>query len=1010
MSTIRQESFNRPQSPALMSQGSDTSISVIQQPRASNIKVIGRFRPIVDYEMAYSDSLEVITFINEKTVGIGQGKDLESFTLDRIFDPNSTQQEVYELAGKPTIEDVMTGYNGTIFAYGQTGSGKTYTMMGYDIYSEESRGIIPRAASQIFEAVQMDSGEIEYTLKCSMLEIYKETIRDLLDAETKSLRIKQCPRRGIYVQGLTEVCVTSENDMLEALTLGEEMRTVASTKLNKTSSRSHLIFILQVMQKLPNDSEKKGTLNLVDLAGSEKVNNSGVTGNKLEEAKKINLSLSALGNVIHALVQNSDHIPYRDSKLTRLLQESLGGNYKTTLIVACSPSPKNQEETLNTMGFAIRAKAIKNKVKVNIKNSPDNYLKLIEQLKNELNSAKIEIQFLRGEKETSCTDCKSQKSSRVQSPQGTRKSLTIISKPKISRKSSEEAKLLVNLEDLRAVSEDNFPILDKKNTHYSIFETDSLASSFNFIPERLTDFDGEQKENFQQVRETLERDLEKFKKKYHHFKNEYKILAEKNQELENKLASSRTKQLQSEQRANEYYENYHKTLMMINKDSTENAVLKRENEGLSVQTKRLISSLQDLDKRFKEFVDNVSNPKETTCLEFDDRSEMVSRLDVPVITEHDEVEGDKSETYDLGISKISIPIDPNGLYQASPYAKGLKQVLENNSELNKDITIFQLRNQVIHSAIINANMSRTLYSLDWKMNLANHKYMIKRFMCKKQHEQIKTLESMIEFLQNSYKKVVKLYENKEPEIVLKPPTALEATSPKSKFLKTFTNKPAVPVQAQPQGHRQRSNSRSCTVKHDFTQKRLDFTSLASAYNENESHESYESQSFFIRYKNLETRFQMQEMHNFQLKNSNEQYKLVAEHNQAMLAKLEQDVFSSMREEREKWKSYLTEMKENFEKELERKQGEVVKLNQLLGEWINVYMEMQNKYNTPNKPLSYDLYNQIKENIKNTIKVQSKESYNNLIKVKMPQSPVRQSFTGSEGSPVKFVSKGDIAPI
>ena len=306
-------------------------------------------------------------------MGIGEGSDVESFTFDRVFPPSSTQEEVYEFIGKKTIEDVLLGYNGTIFAYGQTGSGKTHTMLG-DVYHEQMQGIIPRAAAQIFDTIESDEHEIEFVLKCSLLEIYKESLRDLLEIESVNLQIKECPRRGIYVKGLTEVCITTEQEFIDLLCLGQKLRTVATTKLNSSSSRSHFIFILEVLQKLPNDSEKKGILNLVDLAGSEKVSHSGVTGNNLEEAKKINLSLSALGKVIQSLICNNEHIPYRDSKLTRLLQESLGGNFKTTLLVTCSPAARSQSETLDSLRFAVRAKAIKNKARINVKNPPENYI------------------------------------------------------------------------------------------------------------------------------------------------------------------------------------------------------------------------------------------------------------------------------------------------------------------------------------------------------------------------------------------------------------------------------------------------------------------------------------------------------------------------------------------------------------------------------------------------------------------------------------------------------------
>jgi hypothetical protein len=244
-----------------------------------------------------------------------------------------------------------------------------------------------------------------------MLEIYKETLRDLLTPEGSDLRIKEDPHKGIYVQGLTEVFVTSEEEMLEVIAIGEQMRTVSATKCNAVSSRSHQLFFLEVKQRFPNDSEKRGILNLVDLAGSEKINHSGVTGNNLQEAKKINLSLSALGNVIHSLMVGAEHIPYRDSKLTRLLQESLGGNYKTTLLVALSPSSRHFDETFSSLKFAQRAKHIKTKASINLKSSPETYQLIIDQLTEELKRTQGELMMLRtlggaqgtqGREETGC--------------------------------------------------------------------------------------------------------------------------------------------------------------------------------------------------------------------------------------------------------------------------------------------------------------------------------------------------------------------------------------------------------------------------------------------------------------------------------------------------------------------------------------------------------------------------------------------------------------------------------
>lgn len=303
---------------------------------------------------------------------------------------------MYQFIGQSIIKDVMEGYNGTIFAYGQTGSGKSYTMMGSDIYDEELQGIIPRSVMTVFNEIETVDIETEFTIRCSMLEIYRERLNDLLIPQDMqiNLKIKEAPQRGIYVDGLTEECVGDPKELFECIDYGNSNRKIASTEMNSESSRSHSLFFLCVEQKFTNGTEKKGQLNLVDLAGSEKIHKTKVEGENLEEAKKINLSLSALGNVINSLTSGKDHIPYRDSKLTRLLQESLGGNYKTTLMVACSPHPRNFEETISTLKFAIRAKTIKNKPKVNVKRSAAYYIKKIECLKKDLREKDLKINFL----------------------------------------------------------------------------------------------------------------------------------------------------------------------------------------------------------------------------------------------------------------------------------------------------------------------------------------------------------------------------------------------------------------------------------------------------------------------------------------------------------------------------------------------------------------------------------------------------------------------------------------
>lgn len=577
-------------------------------------------------------------------------------------------------------------------------------MMGKDIFDEEIRGVIPRAASQIFDTVNSDYGEIEYILKCSMLEIYKENLRDLLQAQPINLKIKQCPRRGIYVSGLTEVCITSEKDMLELLALGEQMRTVASTRMNNVSSRSHLIFITEVSQKLPNDSEKKGKLNLVDLAGSENVNRSGVTGNKLEEAKKINLSLSALGNVIHALITNYEHIPYRDSKLTRLLQESLGGNYKTSLIVACSPSPKSQEETLNTLKFASRAKNIQNKVSVNIKNSPDSFNLIIEQLRLELCSARHEIQILRAEREftTSCTDTKSSVS---QSPSFLSKKQSRIETPKsrISRRQSGEFKIAVSIDDLRSSIDES----SRKNP-FSIYEGDSLQTSFQLVHDRKSEVYYCPSPEIDKIQvENHEREIERANKKISILKKENILYSEKIDDLEAKLAKATKKQLKAEQKSHEYYENYHRSMLLINKGSEESKLLKQQNEHSMTQINKLSHALFELDQRYKNFIATTKDPKESTFAEFDEISETSIIRDINT-TEPDELNSEIS----IQIVNKNMSIDATNLLFTNNYTDSLKKAIEENTELSKEIAIFQLKNQIIEASVINSNMTRSIYSLE----------------------------------------------------------------------------------------------------------------------------------------------------------------------------------------------------------------------------------------------------------------------------------------------------------
>jgi kinesin family protein 5 len=289
------------------------------------------------------------------------------FTYDYVFKPGSAQALVYEQAAKNIVESVMQGFNGTVFAYGQTSSGKTFTMTGPDIDDFEMQGIIPRMVHTVFEDISSTDSHIEFTVKVSYCEIYLEKIKDLFQPDNNNLKIHEDKTRGIFIADLAEEYVSSEEEVYALMKLGTSNREVGSTNMNEGSSRSHAIFMITVTQTNSVDlSSKTGKLYLVDLAGSEKVSKTGAEGKRLDEAKNINKSLSTLGMVIYALTDGkSTHVPYRDSKLTRVLQDSLGGNSKTALIITCSPSPYNEAETISTLRFGIRAKSIKNKPKIN---------------------------------------------------------------------------------------------------------------------------------------------------------------------------------------------------------------------------------------------------------------------------------------------------------------------------------------------------------------------------------------------------------------------------------------------------------------------------------------------------------------------------------------------------------------------------------------------------------------------------------------------------------------------
>ncbi|XP_062539116.1 chromosome-associated kinesin KIF4-like [Armigeres subalbatus] len=346
-------------------------------PSADSVKVALRIRPLNKRERDRGCRIVVEQpTCREPQVVIGNGISgkPEAFTFNYVFAPEDSQEQLYESSVRPLLDKLSAGYNVTILAYGQTGSGKTYTMgTNYDGEEDETMGVIPRAINDIFEQIKDMDTESEVTINCSFMELYQENLYDLLSnkitREERVVDIREANNQ-IVIPGLTEVPIRTADETFEALMRGSQERAVASTAMNAVSSRSHAIFTLNLTNRSKGDKPVVTTskFHLVDLAGSERPKKTQATGERFKEGVKINQGLLVLGNVISALGSSGGplgHVPYRESKLTRLLQDSLGGNSLTLMVACVSPADYNCEETINTLRYANRAKNIKNKAVVN---------------------------------------------------------------------------------------------------------------------------------------------------------------------------------------------------------------------------------------------------------------------------------------------------------------------------------------------------------------------------------------------------------------------------------------------------------------------------------------------------------------------------------------------------------------------------------------------------------------------------------------------------------------------
>eukprot|EP00163_Fabomonas_tropica_P001113 TRINITY_DN10842_c0_g1_i1.p1 TRINITY_DN10842_c0_g1~~TRINITY_DN10842_c0_g1_i1.p1 ORF type:complete len:946 (-),score=206.20 TRINITY_DN10842_c0_g1_i1:49-2886(-) len=415
------------------------SSSALRQMQSANVRVVARIRP-----PPTGSSGSCIRVNDDGSSGGLMIRDPNTkndvdreFSLDRVFGPKTTQFALYDELVNPCVEHVLEGFHSCCFAYGQTGSGKTYSMLGEQ---GDVRGMIPRAMESLFKTIQQQKRQRKFVIWVSFLEIYLDQVRDLGryyvlkhpekraekagsrapsrsshasrpssatsradggDYETENLPLKEAPDGKVYVKGLSEIPISTLEDVQAIIREGMQHRETHETAMNPVSSRSHTVFTVTVTShdiKNPEGDVVTGTLNLIDLAGSERLGKSQSEGKRLQEAKTINKSLAALGNVVVSLVQGVPHVPYRDSKLTRLLQASLGGNSFTTVLVTLNPDPAEYAESLNTLQFAFRCRHVQNQPKVNyIDNTVRMQEKRIQKLLGEISDLNQQVATLKNQ-------------------------------------------------------------------------------------------------------------------------------------------------------------------------------------------------------------------------------------------------------------------------------------------------------------------------------------------------------------------------------------------------------------------------------------------------------------------------------------------------------------------------------------------------------------------------------------------------------------------------------------
>ena len=593
--------------------------------KTERVMVHCRVRPLNDEDLRNYGKDQIIDTVDQHrgTISLKREFDRKCFTFDSVYDGSSSQKDIYSKVADPVVNSVMQGYNGTIFAYGQTGTGKTFTMIGG---TGESKGVIPRSISQIFMSIQQSPSH-SFSVKIGFLQLYMEMLQDLLSPDdNKTIKIRENADDGVYLTGVSWKTVNSVKQCMDWLAVGDRNRSTAFTSMNAHSSRSHAVYMVKIEKRVkytpeqleelekkgeaPDQSMTKSTLYLVDLAGSERVSKSKATGSRLDEAKNINLALLALGNCIQALSdKKAKYVPFRDSKLTRLLEDSLGGNSKTSLIVTIGPSSAHIQESLSAMQFGQRAMKIENRPEKNIKvdyralcsqlqaevdkfNDGNNMFSIEkDQYLEEINSLKAQVEKLTSEKEQMEIELEEyrkghndlSKFEEVKKSELTK--LHSLYKAKLEKKESEHKKLLDQIDEVMLNREEELK-REKNNSAELKNKVSYLSNEMKTLKEEL-----EQEKTDRQVRiAQLVTEIDELKQKNHQEKAKFSELAEEQKTFED---------IKRQQQAS-ITELNEKLKSILNKYNQETESLNKELQKSQTMNEKLKSQIQVKINEFKE--------------------------------------------------------------------------------------------------------------------------------------------------------------------------------------------------------------------------------------------------------------------------------------------------------------------------------------------------------------------------------------------------------------------------